>query len=76
MTNPSRSTNPTREDEENGPPSSQPEPKPRNAFDVLRQGPPSPVVRSKKRRSAFVEGEARNRTTKTSPPPVPPTLAV
>ncbi len=46
------------EDEENGPPSSQPEPKPRNAFDVLRQGPPSPVVHSKKRKSAFVEGEA------------------
>ncbi|CBQ72484.1 conserved hypothetical protein [Sporisorium reilianum SRZ2] len=51
-------------DDENGPPSSQPEPKPRNAFDVLRLGAMQPadddeaVVTTKKRKSAFIEGEA------------------
>ncbi|EST07047.1 DNA replication checkpoint mediator, MRC1 domain protein [Kalmanozyma brasiliensis GHG001] len=46
-------------DDDAGPPSSQPEPKTRNAFDVLREGPlPDPEVRSKKRKSAFIEGEA------------------
>ncbi|SOV05225.1 uncharacterized protein UDID_03296 [Ustilago sp. UG-2017a] len=49
--------------DENGAPSSQPEPKPRNAFDVLREGPihASPfeeVSKDKKRKSAFIEGEA------------------
>lgn len=48
------------EDDENGPPSSQPEPqtRTRNAFDVLREGPPSPQQPVKKRKSAFIEGEA------------------
>ncbi|GAC94942.1 hypothetical protein PHSY_002515 [Pseudozyma hubeiensis SY62] len=51
-------------DDENGPPSSQPEPKTRNAFDVLRQGPlqvafdDEPITKGKKRKSAFIEGEA------------------
>ncbi|KAJ9476305.1 MRC1 domain-containing protein [Pseudozyma hubeiensis] len=51
-------------DDENGPPSSQPEPKTRNAFDVLREGPlqvafdDEPVNKGKKRKSAFIEGEA------------------
>lgn len=49
--------------DENGPPSSQPEPRPRNAFDVLRQGPvqigdDESVSKAKKRKSAFIEGEA------------------
>ena len=51
------------ENEENDPPSSQPEPRPRNAFDVLRQGPnyaedDEPISKGKKRKSAFIEGEA------------------
>ena len=49
--------------DENGPPSSQPEPRPRTAFDVLREGPLRPdldasAAKGKKRKSAFIEGEA------------------
>ncbi len=50
-------------DDENGPPSSQPEPKTRNAFDVLRQGPilsddDVPTSKGKKLKPRFLEAEA------------------
>nr|CDI53055.1 hypothetical protein BN887_05109 [Melanopsichium pennsylvanicum 4] len=52
------------ENDENNPRSNQPEPRARNAFDVLREGPlhtdldESSYSKGKKRKSAFIEGEA------------------